>query len=72
MNKNDTKKEIIQGGVKKLILHNEGYETTECSCKATGRTGIFWVIQKKTPQQNTTAMQELEEKTYIDDLLCLF
>lgn len=47
---------IIQGEYKRLILHNEVYETPEYSCKATGSSGIFWVIQKKTPQHNARAM----------------
>lgn len=56
MNNNDTKKKIIQGEYKKLILHNEIYETTEYSGRGSSRTGIFWVIQKKTPEQNARAM----------------
>lgn len=48
--KKEKKKDNSRWIYKKKILHNEICETTEYSCKATGRSSIFWVIEKKTPQ----------------------
>lgn len=49
-------KKIIWGECEGLIQHNEVCENPEYSCKATGSSGIFWVIQKKTPQHNARVM----------------